>query len=210
MPLFKKPGQTSSAQTPAVSAPQIPAPELVMPLKKRGEKLLSENIPHDEKILVKLQGDDGQALIMTNKHLYVVKWGFMTNQTFGGKCIAYDFRNITALELRKKMVNRYIQILTPATQDSIGVSVWDKDKNGNNAKASDSVVTYNDKKQDIAFQAAINLGRQLMSQAHHVTTVSQSNGDDSIDKLERLAKLKEQGVITQAEFDAKKKRLLEL
>lgn|SRR5487761_1106598 len=182
--------------------------DLIMPLKDRGEKLLNQNLSNDENVLVKLQGEFGQALVLTNKRLYVVKWGMQANQTFGGKCIAYEYRNITALEIRKKMVTRYVQILTPATQSNISTSVWDKDINGNNATASDSVVTYNnDKKKDALFQEAINLGRQFMNQAHVATASTQT---DEVDKLERLAKLKERGLITQEEYQAKKRQLLEL
>jgi hypothetical protein len=188
----------------------IDTTNLLMPLKDRGDKILANNLSSDEKILVKLQGEFGQALVLTDKRLYVVKWGMQTNQTFGGKCTAYEYRNITAIEIRKKMITRYVQILTPATQSNIGISVWDKDKNGNNAMASDSVVTYNsDKKKDALFQEAVNLGRRLISQAH-ATGATVLSQDDSLDKIERLAKLKEQGAITQDEFDKKKAQLLDL
>jgi hypothetical protein len=181
---------------------------LVMPLKDKGEKIFSENVSSNEKILVKLQGDSGQALVMTDKRLYIIKWGFMANQTFGSKSTAYEYKMINALEFKKKMSNRYIQILTAATQANVAISIWDRDKDGGNAKASDSVVTYiGDKKKDIQFQAAVNLGRQLISQAHGATTPSQ---DDSLAKLEQLASLKERGIITEQDFQAKKRQLLGL
>ncbi len=41
-------------------------------------------------------------------------------------------------------------------------------------------------------------------------TTPQSNGQSSLDELEKLGKLKEQGLISQEEFDAKKKQLLGL
>lgn len=182
---------------------------LVMPLNDRGEKLLAENLSKDEEIRVKLQGSNGQAFVLTNRRLYIVKWGFMTNQTFGGKCIAYEYRNVTALEIRKKMSNRYIQVLTPASQDNIAATVWEKDKNGNNAMVSDSIVTYNDKRKDGVFQEAVNLGRQLISQAH-TSGAFPIGQDDSLAQLEKLAELKQKGVITDEEFAAKKKQMLGL
>lgn len=39
---------------------------------------------------------------------------------------------------------------------------------------------------------------------------AQPAADDSMDQLERLAKLKDQGIVTQEEFDAKKRQLLGL
>ena len=79
-------------------------PRLIMPLHKRGEKLLTDNLSQDETVLVKLPGQFGQGLVMTNKRLYIVKWGFQAGSTFGGKCIAYEYRNITALEMRTQCV----------------------------------------------------------------------------------------------------------
>lgn len=41
-------------------------------------------------------------------------------------------------------------------------------------------------------------------------TQTQPNGDDTIAKLEKLAKLKEQGILTQEEFDSQKAKILGL
>jgi len=205
----KKEERQANIQAKKTGADQNIASKLVMPLKDRGEKIFSENVSSDERVLVKLQGDSGQALVMTDKRLYVIKWGFMANQTFGGKSTAYEYKMINALEFKKKLSNRYIQVLTAATQANVAISIWDRDKDGGNAKASDSVVTYiGDKKKDIQFQAAVNLGRQLISQAHGATSTSPQ--DDSLAKLEQLASLKERGIITEQEFQAKKQQLLGL
>ncbi len=182
---------------------------LVMPLKGRGDKILQDNLPSGDEVLVKLQGNFGQALVLTTSHLYIVKWGMQAGQTFGGKCVAYEYRNITAVEIRKHMTTRLVSVLTPATQDNNKLSYWGGSGSSNNAIQSDSAVTYSDKKLDAAFQAAVNLCRQLVTKAHNHGTGG-SGQDDSLDQLERLAKLKERGVITEQEFAAKKKQLLGL
>ena len=182
---------------------------LIMPLKGRGDKILKDNLPDGEEVLVKLQGNFGQALVLTKNHLYIVKWGIQAGQTFGGKCIAYEHRNITAIEIRKHMTTRLVSVLTPATQDNNKLSYWGGSGKGNNAIQSDSAVTYSDKKLDAAFQSAVNLCRQLVSKAHNHNGGG-SGQDDSLDKLERLAKLKERGVTTEQEFAVKKKQLLGL
>jgi hypothetical protein len=182
---------------------------LVMPLKGRGDKILQDNLPSGDEVLVKLQGNFGQALVLTTSHLYIVKWGMQAGQTFGGKCIAYEYRNITAIEIRKHMTTRLVSVLTPATQDNNKLSYWGGSGSSNNAIQSDSAVTYSDKKLDAAFQAAVNLCRQLVTKSHN-HGAGGSGQDDSLDKLERLAKLKEKGMITEQEFAAKKKQLLGL
>lgn len=181
-------------------------PHPIMPLHKRGEKLLADNLSQDETVLVKLPGQFGQGLVMTNKRLYIVKWGFQAGSTFGGKCIAYEYRNITALEIRKHMTSRFVQILTPATQDR-KMSYWAERDKGNNAIESDFTVTY-EKKYDEVFQKAVTMARDAISKLHegnHATTQ-----DDSLAQLEKLAELKQKGVITDEEFATKKKQLLGL
>ena len=64
--------------------------QYIFPLKGRGDKILRQNLSENEQVYVKLQGDFGQALALTNKQLYIIKTGFQTGQTFGGKCIAYE------------------------------------------------------------------------------------------------------------------------
>jgi hypothetical protein len=54
---------------------------------------------------------------------------------------------------------------------------------------------------------AIDLINKGVSDTHSGTSIQQASGAD---ELEKLAQLKDKGIITQAEFDAKKKQLLEL
>lgn len=180
---------------------------LVMPLKERGEKILAQNLQPNEEVMVKLQGQFGQALVMTNKRLYIVKWGMQAGSTFGGKCIAYEYRNITAIEIRKHAMSRFVQILTPATQDR-KLSYWANSDKPESAIASDFAVTYETKK-DPLFQEAVNTARRVMEKLHEGAHHSVA-ADDSLDQLEKLAELKQKGILTDEEFQAKKKQLLGL
>lgn len=181
--------------------------ELIMPLKGRGEKILAENLSSEEKVMVKLQGQFGQALVMTNKRLYIVKWGMQSGSTFGGKCIAYEYRNITAIEIRKHAVSRFVQILTPATQDR-KLSYWAGSDKPDSAIASDFAVTYEGKK-DKLFQESVNLARRVMEKMHEGAHRNVSS-ENSLDQIEKLAELKNKGILTEAEFTAKKRQLLGL
>ena len=181
--------------------------ELIMPLKGRGEKILAQNLQPGEKVMVKLQGQFGQALVMTNKRLYIVKWGMQAGSTFGGKCIAYEYRNITAIEIRKHAMSRFVQILTPATQDR-KLSYWASSNKPESAIASDFAVTYETKK-DPLFQEAVNTARRVIEKLHEGAHHSVA-ADDSLDQLEKLAELKQKGILTDEEFQAKKKQILGL
>ena len=180
--------------------------DLVTPLEPRTEKVLKENLSPNEEILAQIMGNFHQALVLTNKRLYLVKVGFMTGQTFGGKCIAYEYRNITGVEIKKHATSNILMILTPSSQDSPKLSYWGQD--GNDANKSDFAITFSDVKR---FQMAVNMARDLMSMSHAGGTQQmQSSSGNDLDQLEKLAGLKEKGIITQQEFDAKKKQLLGL
>jgi len=51
--------------------------------------------------------------------------------------------------------------------------------------------------------------RKKSTEANQSTTTQQNSSDDPLDKLERLRDLKEDGVITQQEFNEKKEDLLD-
>lgn len=202
---FKAQEPVQQSQSPATrdSKKQM----LIMPLKGRGEKILADNLSPDEKVMVKLQGQFGQALVMTNKRLYIVKWGMQAGSTFGGKCIAYEYRNITAIEIRKHAMSRFVQILTPATQDR-KLSYWASSDKPESAIASDFAITYESKK-DPLFQEAVNTARRVMEKLHEGAHQSVA-ADNSLDQLEKLAELKQKGILTEEEFQVKKKQLLGL
>ncbi|MBU4338173.1 SHOCT domain-containing protein [Patescibacteria group bacterium] len=169
----------------------------------RGEKIFKENInENDEKIFVKLKGSFGEGLVITDKRLYVLKWGFMTGNTFGGKCVAFEFANITGLDIKKGFATGTFEVLTPATQNA-QKSYWDNSKNG--AVQSDNVITFQSTEFN-SFQEAVKIGRERISKFHTGNNQEVSNYSE----LEKLAELKEKGVITEEEFNTKKKSILGL
>jgi hypothetical protein len=132
--------------------------ELVQPLGKRGEEILAENIRSGENILIKLKGTFGEGFILTDNHIYIVKWGFNTGNLFGGRCTAFDYRNLTGIEINKSLINGVVELLSPATQ-SASLSYW----GGNNsAQKSNHAITFQRQKFSI-FQKAILIGRDMIA-----------------------------------------------
>lgn len=178
-------------------------------LGERGEKLLQPNLRKDEKVLTKLRGRFGQGLVVTDRHVFVLKWGYMAGNTFGGRCIGYAYPNITALELKKHATYGLVQILTPATQDNRKLSYWDTSNNNNDADKSDNAVVFGSgKTNNELFQEAVMLARDVMANMNGSAPVGVAN--DDIGQLERLAELRNKGIITEQEFAAKKKQVLGL
>jgi hypothetical protein len=185
------------------AAKQIIKDNLITDLGKLGEKLLAQNLQTGEQVQAKLKGDFGQGFVVTNKRVLVIKYGFQSGSTFGGKCVSYAYSNITGLHINKQALKAMVQVLTPATQANVKLSYWGSRGSQNNAVESDYAVTFSSASMPL-FQEAVRLAREQMDS-------SNGNGaTDGLDQLEKLADLKAKGIITEQEFAAKKRQLLGL
>ncbi|HSX42716.1 MAG TPA: hypothetical protein VLF59_01385 [Candidatus Saccharimonadales bacterium] len=180
----------------ATKAGQQVATRLIEDLGSRGEKLLAQNLQDGERILAKLPGDFGQAFVVTDKHIFIVKWGYMAGSMFGGKCTSYSYRSISGLQIKQQALKALVQVLTPATQDNNRLSYWGGDSN-NGAIKSDSAVTFS-RQEAPQFQAAVNLAKEQMEPSDK--PVSAVSGKDTVAMLDDLRK---QGVISEAEYKQK-------
>lgn len=175
---------------------------LVQNFSGRGEKIIKENIGNEEKIFVKLKGSFGEGLVITNKKLYVLKWGFMSGNIIGGRCVAFEFGNVTGLEIKKNLLTGTFEVLTPATQNA-QKTYWSF--RNNSAVKSDNVITFLRDKFNL-FQEATKIGRDFINRFHS----KNNQGGTIYAELEKLDELKKKGVITREEFDIKKKSILGL
>lgn len=174
--------------------------ELIEDLGHRGEKILAENLSEGEEIKVKVKGSFGEALVITNKRLYVPKWGFMTGSTLGGRCNAFDFAHITSIELKKGLASGTVEILTAATHN-IKANWWKTE-----TAHSDNIVKFGADKFKV-FEEAVRIGREAIRE-DRAQGVGSGTKDSYLDELEKLSQLKEKGIITEEEFNAKKKQIL--
>lgn len=174
--------------------------KLIQDYGSRGEKIFKDNIQEHEKTLVKIKGSWGEGLVITDRRICVLKWGFMVGNTFGGRCMVFELKNVTGIEIKKGLMTGTFEILTPATQNT-QKSYWSS--GSNSAAESDNVITF--QRSDFStFQEAANIGRDLIGNHSH------QNQTDELDKLKKLAELKKDGVITNEEFELKKKQILGL
>jgi len=169
-------------------------------LGKRGEKILAENLSEDEEIKAKIKGTHGEAFVITNKRLYVLKWGFVAGSMFGGRCNSFDFKNIVGIELNKGPLTGTVEIITPATQ-STKANYWN-----NQSSKSDNIVTFTSNKFGV-FGETVKMGREMIEKSNR-HKVDYSKKENYLDEIERLAELKEKKVITEEEFQNKKKEIL--
>lgn len=50
---------------------------------KKLSQAIKEYVPADEKVVLALKGSNKEYLICTDKHVLIIKKGFMTGHTFG-------------------------------------------------------------------------------------------------------------------------------
>lgn len=115
----------------------------------------------------------------------------------GDKTIPYS--SIVAVQCKKAgVMSGYLQLsLRGGSEAKSGVNQAVKDEN---------TVTFQINKNKMFFE----LKERIEKKMHELSEGGQSNGSGKMDDLERLASLKEKGIISQDEFDAKKKQLLGL
>jgi hypothetical protein len=177
---------------------------LIDKLGGRGERILKKNLQRDEILIAKLKGSFGEAFVITNHNVYVVKWGFMAGQFFGGRCNCYPYQRIVGIECKKGLATGTVEVLTAANQNIKGISYWGL--GSRSAAQSDNAISFfnNDYER---FQEAVNRARKFMVDGKQTTEYGKK-GD--LDHLEKLAELKDKGIITNEEFNAKKKMILGL
>jgi hypothetical protein len=206
---FKRAKQVQDGKKLGIPADQVVSKiigdNIITNLGSRGEKLLAQNKEAGEQILAKLKGDFGQGFVVTNRRVLVIKWGFQSGSTFGGKCVSYAYANIAGLHINKQAIKAMVQVLTPATQANVKLTYWGSRGSQNNAVESDYAVTFSSKSMGL-FQEAVRLAREQMA---GVQTGS-GKADDTIQQLEQLAELKQKGALTEQKFAAKKQQLLGL
>lgn len=126
--------------------------------------------------------NNGQGiLVSTNRRLVFVDKGLL----YGLKVEDFPLDKITSIQYETGLLLGEIKIHT----------------SGNIAKI--------DNVEKATARAFAEFVRNKLSQPKETTTVI-NNQPNVLDQLEKLAKLKEQGILTQEEFDAQKKKLLDL
>ena len=115
----------------------------------------------------------------------------------GDKTIPYS--SIVAVQCKKAgVMSGYLQLsLRGGSEAKSGVTQAVKDEN---------TVTFQVNKNKMFFE----LKDRIEAKMHETSGVGQSNSSGQVNDLEKLADLKDKGVITEEEFTAKKKQILGL
>jgi len=153
------------------------------------------------------------TLVLTDQRAIIIKVGWMTGQTLGGKVVSFPYRNITSVEVRASIASGTFEISSGGMQGPER-SYWSVNKPGQaNAWHSPNTIPIT-KRQVSTFQRAADLIRdQSERAASQVLAPAPAReptpaGQTIPEQIQSLATLRDQGLLSAEEFDTKKTELL--
>ncbi|MFT8930064.1 MAG: SHOCT domain-containing protein [Sporolactobacillus sp.] len=164
-------------------------------------------IGSDESVELCLQGSFKEWLICTNKQIHIVKKGFMTGHLFGDSNFKMPYANITSVRTEYHLMSGYFEVASGGMQ-STTKSYWSNEK-GKSAQQAPNAISLNNKQLKKQFDDACDFINHKIDEIHNSEVATTSVPSDA-DEILKFKQLLDAGVITQDEFDAKKKQLLGL
>lgn len=174
---------------------------MVEALPERLERALQQALAPSESVLVKLRGAFKEALVCTSSRVMILKAGWMTGQLFGTDLFQCPYANIAGAQVVFNLVTGYFELSAGGMQNT-RKSFWVSDRNVSAAKAPNCVAISGRGRAE-KFRAACAFITDRANRRH-----VPSEGRNGIADLEQLAKLRDIGVITDAEFKEKKREIL--
>lgn len=120
---------------------------------------------------------------------------FKSSKVIGGSQTSIDYRDISSVEVSFGILQKRLNLETDSKVFGIGVGKIEKDE------VQDMAQFIRRKMREAGQDTAGSTTDQSVSNTEH--------GEDPLDKLERLGELREDGVITEEEFQEKKQSLLD-
>lgn len=166
---------------------------------------LDENLLPGETVRVIIRGTYDSAIIGTDRRAFVFKKGMFSGAFLGKKLTTYDYRNLTGVHQEHGMMNGVVALQGVGIEAN-DLSFWSTGKQ-DPMKAPNAVAT-NSSHKDQAREGSALL-RQLITARHSAGAAPvTAAAPDVTDQLRKLGELRDAGVLTDAEFEAKKAELL--
>ena len=181
---------------------------LVEVLPDRIETVLAESLSPGEAVHVKLKGTWKEGLICTDRRVMVAKGGFMTGQVLGTNIFQLPYANVASAEVKFHLVTGYFELSAGGMQNT-DKSWWSQEKGRSPANAP-NCISLSGRDQAKRFREACSFIVAMCANARSGASVpaAQDACAAIIKSLEELGRLVAAGIVTQQEFDAKKRELL--
>lgn len=176
---------------------------MIEQLADRLEVALQRALAHGEWVFVKLHGAFKEALVCTDSRVMILKTGWMTGQLFGTDMFQCPYPNVAGAQVIFNLVTGYFELSAGGMQNT-RKSFWNSDRNVSAAKAANCVTISGRDRADKFLKACAF----IMERANGRMPIQADGTDDAIAALQKLAKLRDDGVISDADFRAKKVAIL--
>ena len=185
--------------------PEIPGTDqqLIGKLRPRVRRALKENLTAGEQVRVVVPGANGQAIIGTDTRAFVCKPGFMAGAAFGSKITTWSYKQIVGIQVHKGMMSGAVAIQAPG-QTASETGYWGN-KNDDPSKAPNAIPVAGNWKTVNRNVAEL---RQLIAAHQEGTSTSSPPTQSPMDQIRQLVELRDAGVLSEQEFEDKKRELL--
>lgn len=172
-------------------------------LHKDANKALDENLAPGEQVRAIIRGAYDSAMIATDRRAFVFKKGAFGASLFGKKLASYDYRNLTGVQIETGVISGAVA-LQGGGIEARDLSNYSKD----NARTAPFAIMLSREHFDQA-REALPVLRQLISDSQAPSTAAAAApATDVMEQLRKLGELRDAGILTPTEFDAKKAGLL--
>jgi hypothetical protein len=208
--LSENPGQHDAPHRRASINGHMDASENVdfAKLHQKTQSAIRENLADGECVQVVIKGINPCVIVGTNRRAFLFKKGVLSGATFGHKLVSFEYQNITGVEVHVGAMTGAMVIHVPGAA-SISTSYWGQGK-------ADPWKAYN------AMPIGRPIGpvekgaarlRELIAKAQNAPVGNAgaepvSTQSESLEALKKMGELRDAGVVTSEEFEAKKAELL--
>ena len=176
---------------------------MIEPIPDRLERALQQVLSPSEQVFIKLRGAFKEALVCTSTRVMVLKGGWMTGQIFGPDLFQCPYANVAGAQVNFHLVTGYFELSAGGMQNT-RKSFWNSDSNVSAAKAP-NCVSISGRERAAKFRHACAF---IMERVNGRQKPFAESNNAGIATLQQLAKLRDAGVISNAEFNAKKSEIL--
>ena len=184
--------------------------------KEKARQAIIDHAAAGEKPWLLIGESAGGTLAAFNDRLMLAKVGamtsFMSGAFGGGRLTTFHFDHITGIEYNANMFNGVLEVLTPSYQGTANKDYWRGTFNSRNADANDPFTLSNCLPLSKArYKEALPLLNEVRTKIAEYRKVSVQvemkpvEGASSLaDELTKLAALRDQGILTEADFESAK------
>jgi hypothetical protein len=185
-----------------MSAPPVIIEEIPRKLRKK----LAEVLRPEEPVLLKIRGSFKEALVCTDTRVIILKSGFFASQFFGTNVFQLNYPSIQGVQVDFHLLSGYFEISTGGMQNREKRYWFVRGHRRDAASSPNSITLHRDTQ--AKFRNAATFILERCSALTGKTPAAAAPTDGPIEMIAKLAKLRDAGAITAAEFGEKKAKLL--